>query len=108
MMMCLGESWHCTNGACRAEVSVQAPSQSDGVNPHCSCGSAMKKKYTSPVFRYLDFLQVEDEVLSEQFPVPGKKNRRWPHSPRLLCVRTEEHTRCEYERALRAPWALSL
>jgi hypothetical protein len=62
----LRESWHSTNGVCRAEVSVQAPRQSDGVNPRCSCGSAMKKKYTWPVFGYLDFPQVQDEVLAER------------------------------------------
>ena len=73
MRMRLGESWHCTNGACRAAVSVHAPSQCDGGNPRCSCGSAMKKKYTRPVFRYLNFLQVEDEVLSEQISCHRKE-----------------------------------
>jgi hypothetical protein len=54
-------------------VSVHAPSQCDGGNPRCSCGSAMKKKYTWPVFRYLNFLQVEDEVLSEQISCHRKE-----------------------------------
>jgi len=29
--------------------------RSDGTNPLCSCGAAIKKDYTPPVFAYLDF-----------------------------------------------------
>jgi hypothetical protein len=78
----------------RAEVPVQAPGQSDGVNPRCSCGSAMKKKYPSPVFRYLDFLRVEDEVLSDNFLSPegriddGRTLRGFSACVRWLRVRT--------------------
>jgi hypothetical protein len=68
MRMRLGESWHCTNGACRTEISVQSASQKDGANPRCSCGAAMKKKYTSPVLRCLDFLPVEAGVWPQHVP----------------------------------------
>jgi hypothetical protein len=74
MVMRLGDSWHCTNSACKAEVSVQTATQNDGVNPRCTCGSLMKKKYSSPVFRYLDFLDVEDEIVAEHVPCHQKED----------------------------------
>jgi len=74
MMMRPADSWHCTNGACKAEILVQIASQLDGVNPRCRCGSAMKKKYSSPVFRYLDFLQVDDETVGEPVPCHQKED----------------------------------
>ena len=64
MMMRLGDTWHCTNPFCDAVVIVQAKDQ--GVSPRCSCGAPMKKKYTSPVFRYLDFLRAEEPELTSQ------------------------------------------
>ena len=64
MLMRPGETWHCINTSCGTTVVVQVGTKIDGANPHCSCGAAMKKKYTSPVFRYLDFLRIEDPVLS--------------------------------------------
>jgi hypothetical protein len=72
MIMRRGESWHCTNRSCNSEILVQAESQSDGQNPRCSCGAVMKKKYRSPVFRYLDFLRIEEPALAEHpaHPVP--------------------------------------
>jgi hypothetical protein len=54
-MMRSGDTWHCTNVSCHAVILVQNESQGEGVNPRCTCGAPMKKKYTSPVFRYLDF-----------------------------------------------------
>ncbi len=74
MMMRPADSWHCTNSACKAEILVQIASQLDGVNPRCRCGSAMKKKYSSPVFRYLDFLQVDDETVAEPVPCHQKED----------------------------------
>jgi len=53
---------------------VQIASQLDGVNPRCACGTAMKKKYSSPVFRYLDFLQVEVENVAEPVPCCRKED----------------------------------
>jgi hypothetical protein len=43
-------------------VVVRAEDQSNGANPRCECGAPMKKKYTSPVFRYLDFLRLDEPV----------------------------------------------
>src|SRR5882724_2090184 len=80
-MMRVGECWHCTNRACNAQVSVQAGSQPDGANPRCTCGAPMKKKYTSPVFRYLDFLRVDQEVFAE--PVPCHQERGIAHDTTL-------------------------
>jgi hypothetical protein len=63
MMMRSGDVWNCTNLACHAKILVQTESLGEGINPRCSCGALMKKKYTSPAFRYLDFLRVEEPVL---------------------------------------------
>lgn len=73
MMMRYGESWHCSNRSCNAVILVQAESRSEGVNPRCTCGSAMKKTYRSPVFRYLDFLQEETPALAEHSPYKAKE-----------------------------------
>jgi hypothetical protein len=64
MLMKSGESWHCTNPACCLEITVGSASI-EGTNPRCACGGIMKKKYTSPVFRYLDFLRLEEPVVFE-------------------------------------------
>ena len=74
MIMQRGESWHCTNRSCNAEILVQAESQGIGATPRCSCGAPMKKKYTSPVFRHLDFLRVEELVLAEHAPHDGSED----------------------------------
>ena len=60
MHMKTEDRWHCTNPACRCEVLVESSANQDGKNPRCSCGATMKKKYTSPVFTYLDFLRLEE------------------------------------------------
>jgi hypothetical protein len=65
MVMKSGERWHCTNSACRLEVIVHSKGSIEGSNPRCACGAVMKKEYTSPVFRYLDFLHLEEPVLSD-------------------------------------------
>ena len=59
MRMNPGERWRCCNQDCRSEIVVQIPS-SEGVNPRCTCGSAMKKDYHPPAFRYLEFLRLEE------------------------------------------------
>ncbi len=51
-----GDLWHCTNPACRAELSVGPGSEVDVDRVHCGCGGFMKKRYTAPAFNYLDFL----------------------------------------------------
>jgi hypothetical protein len=95
MMMRPGDSWHRTNSACKAEILVEIASHRDGVNPRCRRGSAMKKKYSSAVFRYLHFLQVQDETVAEPVPCHQKRRlaRRWQHSLGLHFVLTEK-TRC--------------
>jgi hypothetical protein len=41
-------------------VVVEISGEVEGQNPRCACGGVMRKKYTSPVFTYLDFLRVEE------------------------------------------------
>ena len=65
MIMKPGERWHCTNGACHVEVVVDSRESIEGTNPRCACGAEMKKEYSSPVFRYLDFLHLEEARLPE-------------------------------------------
>jgi len=65
MLMKPGERWHCTNSACRLEVVVDSQGSIEGNNPRCACGAVMKKEYASPVFRYLDFLHLDEPVLSD-------------------------------------------
>ena len=74
MIMRPGDSWHCTNSACQPELSLETASQGDGVYPRCRCGSAMKKRYRSPLFRCLDSLQVEDEKVAEPAPCRKKED----------------------------------
>ena len=62
MIIRTGESWHCTNSSCCAPALVHTEGQINGVSPRCPCGAPMKKKYTSPVFRYLDFLRLDEPV----------------------------------------------
>jgi hypothetical protein len=35
-----------------------------GSNPRCACGAPMKKKYASPALSYLEFLRVDEPVVS--------------------------------------------
>jgi len=51
--------WHCTNPACGQQATGPA-FWADGKAPRCGCGFAMKKTYRPPVFRYLEFLVIED------------------------------------------------
>jgi hypothetical protein len=60
MRMKAEDRWHCTNPACGCELLVESSAREEGKNPRCSCGAAMKKKYTSPVLTYLDFLRLEE------------------------------------------------
>jgi hypothetical protein len=62
MNMKSGERWHCKNPACHCEVLVQSSGEIEGNNPRCACGSLMKKNYTPPHLRYLEFLQVEESA----------------------------------------------
>ena len=64
MNMKSGERWHCVNPACRCAVLVEISGEIEGQNPRCACGSLMKKKYTPPVFQYLDFLRFPEPELT--------------------------------------------
>ena len=65
MLMKARERWHCTNLACACQIVVEIGGEVEGHNPRSACGGIMKKKYTSPLFTYLDFLRVDEPV-----PVP--------------------------------------
>lgn len=54
------EAWFCTNPACTSVKAATATHPAESPAPLCSCGSRMKKKYRSPVFRYLDFLRLDE------------------------------------------------
>ena len=60
MLIQAGDLWHCTNPACRSELSIGATCGVEVDHLYCACGSVMKKHYTRPVFRYLDFLGNRD------------------------------------------------
>jgi len=63
MLMKSGERWHCVNTSCRCEILVESDSSVPGNSPRCACGAAMKRNYAQPVFKYLDFLRVDDAEL---------------------------------------------
>lgn len=62
MQMTAGEEWRCSNSRCGCEIQVKRSSVEVGQNPVCSCGAPMKKPYTPPVFRYLEFLRLPEGV----------------------------------------------
>ena len=64
MVMKSGERWHCTNPECRCAVLVETNGEVDGDNPRRVCSSLMKKEYSPPVFRYLDFLRLQEPALT--------------------------------------------
>ena len=69
MVMKTGERWHCTNAACGCSILVETSGEAEGKNPLCTCGSVMKKRYSPPVFQYLD---------SHHFPEPVTALRQSP------------------------------
>jgi hypothetical protein len=66
MIMKSGERWHCIHPACGCIVLVESNGEVEGQNPRCACGSIMKKGYSPPVFRYLDFLRFPEPVAVRQ------------------------------------------
>jgi len=66
MIMKSGESWHCTNPGCFCQVRVEVSGEIEGQNPRCACGGLLKRAYTSPVFRYLDFLRFEEPAFTRR------------------------------------------
>jgi hypothetical protein len=67
MLMKSGERWHCTNPLCRCEVLVESNGAVQGTNPRCTCGSVLKKEYSAPVLKYLDFLYLHEPALTRRF-----------------------------------------
>jgi hypothetical protein len=66
MLMKARERWHCTRRDCGCQVVVEISGAIEGHNPRCACGGIMKKKYSSPVFSYLDFLRAEEALTDER------------------------------------------
>jgi len=60
------ERWHCMNAACRKEILIADTEATAETRPRCLCGAEMKREYKPPVFRYLQFLQLEQPFLAEQ------------------------------------------
>lgn len=65
-MMKSGERWHCTNAACGCTILIEINSDVEGENPRCTCGSVMKKPYSPPVFRYLQFLHFNEPAVARR------------------------------------------
>src|SRR5260370_5065010 len=74
MVMKSGERWHCMNPACGCGVLVESNGEIEGENPRCACGGVMKRDYSPPLFRYLDFLT---------FPEPALAHRDTPEERRM-------------------------
>jgi hypothetical protein len=66
MIMKSGESWHCTSPGCLCQVRVEVNEEIEVQNPRCTCGGLLKKAYTPPVFKYLDFLRIGEPVLTHR------------------------------------------
>jgi len=62
------ERWHCMSAACREGKLIAHSAATTENRPRCLCGSEMKKAYTPPVFRYLEFLQLDQLSFAEQTP----------------------------------------
>ena len=66
MLMKARERWHRTRRDGGCQVVVEISGEIEGHNPRCACGGIMKKKYSSPVFSYLDFLRAEEALTDER------------------------------------------
>jgi hypothetical protein len=49
-----------------ARVLVEVNGEIEGQNPRCACGNIMKKNYSPPVFRYLDFLRFPEPAIAHR------------------------------------------
>jgi hypothetical protein len=65
MTMREGERWICPNPACGCEVLVVLSGTGDGTNPRCSCGFAMRKRYTAPKLRLLEGKDLREKFYSK-------------------------------------------
>ena len=66
MIMKSGERWHCVNPTCGCAVVVESNSGIEGENPRCACGGIMKKGYSPPALRYLEFLRSPEPALARR------------------------------------------
>jgi hypothetical protein len=82
MVMKAKERWHCVSMGCGCQVIVEIGGEIHGQNPRCACGGIMRKKYTSPVFAYLDFLRPDE---------PGNLPMR---APAVVLDRLQEEEPC--------------
>ena len=73
MLMKARERWHCVNLDYGCQIVVEISGEIEGLNPRCACGGTMKKKYSSPVFTYLDFLRAD-----ESSPTKASRGRLSP------------------------------
>ena len=71
MVMKSRERWHCMNAVCGCAVLVESKGEIEGKNPRCACGSIMKKDFSLPVLRYLDFLPSLEPVFARRDPSEG-------------------------------------
>jgi hypothetical protein len=61
MTMDKGQRYRCQDANCRLEVVVIEPSKEAVLNPRCCCGGEMKRRYTKPRFKRLDFKPVDSD-----------------------------------------------
>lgn len=61
-----GERWHCVDPGCRRQAVIDVRVGTAGTNLRCLCGGVMKREYAPPVFRYLDFLRLEEPAFAER------------------------------------------
>jgi hypothetical protein len=66
MVMKSGERWHGLNRAGGCAVGVESNGEIEAQNPRCACGGIMRKVYSPPVFRYLDFLKFPEPALAHR------------------------------------------
>jgi len=66
MLMKSGARWHCVNPACGCAVVVESNGGIEGQNPRGAWGGIIKKNYSPPVFRYLDFLRFPEPALTHR------------------------------------------
>jgi hypothetical protein len=55
------------NPTCGKQVVLDPAARMDS-RPRCTCGALMKRHYDPPVFRYLDFLYLEQTVFADRAP----------------------------------------
>src|SRR4029077_17426956 len=95
MVMKSGERWHCIDPACGCSVLVESNGEIEGQSPRCACGAVMKKNYSSPVFRYLDFLKLPE-------PAPSRRDTTEEGPMRLRAIQRASGAHASKSLAIRA------